>query len=383
MQEASEQTVLGDFNGVEYRYAGVTSRFSRRDGKFVVRTDGPDGKLADFEIRYTFGVTPLQQYLIEFPGGRYQALSIAWDARPKGEGGQRWFHLYPGEKIDHKDPLHWTGLYQNWNLQCAACHSTNLRKGYDAGSNAYKTTFSEINVACEACHGPGALHARNKKAESINSLKADSPQPVAQRNQSCLGCHENAARTGWHASTHERGQVACADCHSMHKRSGDPMLAKSSEPQACLGCHKQQRADFHKTSSHPVRQGLMGCSDCHSAHGSNAPAMLAKPTLNQTCYSCHADKRGPFLWEHAPVAEECTVCHVPHGSSRPVLLTKSFFLLCQQCHTVAGHPSVAYTSSGLPGGGGGGAAFLLAGGCVNCHSQVHGSNHPSGVKLMR
>ena len=94
----------------------------------MVRTDGPDGKLADFEIKYTFGVSPLQQYLIEFPGGRYQTLGIAWDARPKGEGGQRWFHLYPNEKIDHKDQLHWTGLYQNWNLQCAACHSTNLQE---------------------------------------------------------------------------------------------------------------------------------------------------------------------------------------------------------------------------------------------------------------
>jgi DmsE family decaheme c-type cytochrome len=108
-----------------------------------------------------------------------------------------------------------------------------------------------------------------------------------------------------------------------------------------------------------------------------------KPTVNQTCYTCHAEKRGPFLWEHAPVAEDCTLCHFPHGSSRPVLLSKSPPLLCQQCHTVAGHPSVAYTSRGLPGGGGGGGAFLLAGGCVNCHSQVHGSNHPSGVKLMR
>jgi len=111
--------------------------------------------------------------------------------------------------------------------------------------------------------------------------------------------------------------------------------------------------------------------------------MLVKPTVNQTCYTCHAEKRGPFLWEHAPVAEDCTLCHFPHGSSRPVLLSKSPPLLCQQCHTVAGHPSVAYTSNSLPGRGGGGGAFLLAGGCVNCHSQVHGSNHPSGVKLMR
>jgi DmsE family decaheme c-type cytochrome len=161
------------------------------------------------------------------------------------------------------------------------------------------------------------------------------------------------------------------------------VLAKAAQPEVCYKCHPKVLADFNKPSVHPVRFGVMTCSGCHSPHGSSAAALLAKPTVNQTCYTCHADKRGPFLWEHAPVAEDCTVCHVPHGSPRPVLLTKTPPLLCQQCHTVAGHPSVAYTSSGLPGGGGGGAAFLLAGGCINCHSQVHGSNHPSGVKLMR
>jgi len=153
MQEANASTVLGNFENAKFKHFGVESGFFKRDGRYMVRTDGPDGKLADFEIKYTFGVWPLQQYLIEFPGGRYQTLGIAWDARAKSEGGQRWFHVYPNEKMDHTDQLHWAGLYQNWNLQCAACHSTNLRKGYDAASNTYKTTFSEINVACEACHG--------------------------------------------------------------------------------------------------------------------------------------------------------------------------------------------------------------------------------------
>lgn len=158
MQEANASTVLGNFENAKFKHFGVESRFFKRDGRFMVRTDGPDGKLADFEIQYTFGVWPLQQYLIEFSGGRYQTLGIAWDARAKSEGGQRWFHLYPEEKVDHKDQLHWTGLYQNWNLQCAACHSTNLKKGYDRAGRDYKTTFSEINVACEACHGPGSRH---------------------------------------------------------------------------------------------------------------------------------------------------------------------------------------------------------------------------------
>ncbi len=158
MQEANAQTVLGDFNDAEFKKDGVVSRFFRRDGKFIVNTDGPDGKLADFEVKYTFGVTPLQQYLLELPGGRLQALSISWDSRPQGQGGQRWFHLYPHERIDHTDELHWTKLSQNWNYMCAECHSTNLQKNYDQATHTYKTTWSEIDVACEACHGPGSRH---------------------------------------------------------------------------------------------------------------------------------------------------------------------------------------------------------------------------------
>jgi len=158
MREANERTVLSNFADVKFSYAGVASTFFKRAGKFFVNTDGPDGKLADYEIKYTFGVSPLQQYLIQFPGGRLQALGIAWDSRPKEHGGQRWLHLYPKERITHKDPLHWTGIDQNWNYQCAECHSTNLKKRYDASKAVYDTTWSEINVACEACHGPGGAH---------------------------------------------------------------------------------------------------------------------------------------------------------------------------------------------------------------------------------
>ena len=158
MEPANEQTVLGDFNDATFTYEGVTSTFFRRDGKFMARTDGPDGELQDYEIAYTFGFTPLQQYLIGFPDGRYQMLGVAWDSRSKEQGGQRWFHLYPDQNITHRDPLHWTGLQQNWNYMCAECHSTNLRKNYDPQRKRFNTTWSEINVSCEACHGPGADH---------------------------------------------------------------------------------------------------------------------------------------------------------------------------------------------------------------------------------
>ena len=148
MQEANDKTVIGNFTNARFIYSGITSTFFKPDGKFFVNTDGADGKLADYEISYTFGVSPLQQYLIKLPGGRLQALSIAWDSRPTEQGGQRWFHLYPDERITHNDELHWTRRAQNWNFMCAECHSTNLEKHYDEAKHEYRTTWSEINVSC-------------------------------------------------------------------------------------------------------------------------------------------------------------------------------------------------------------------------------------------
>ncbi len=167
MQHASAATVLGNFEDTSFDYYGVHSRFFKKDGKFVVETDGPDGKLATFEIKYTFGIDPLQQYLVEFPDGRLQALSIAWDTRPKDKGGQRWFHLYPKEEIKHDDILHWTKLNQNWNFMCAECHSTGVKKNYDAANDRFGTTWAELSVGCEACHGKGSRHvswAKNQRS---------------------------------------------------------------------------------------------------------------------------------------------------------------------------------------------------------------------------
>ncbi|WP_172203424.1 DmsE family decaheme c-type cytochrome [Niveibacterium sp. COAC-50] len=244
--------------------------------------------------------------------------------------------------------------------------------------------FGPKGLQCEACHGPGDRHStqKSKKIQTINSLKANSFYTPAERNAVCLSCHQNRSRNAWHAEAHDRSQLACTDCHKLHVEK-DPVLAKKTEPDVCFRCHKSERVDFQKASSHPVRFGLMACSDCHNAHGSGTQAMLKKPTLNQTCYSCHAEKRGPLLWEHAPVTEDCGLCHTSHGSVRPAMLTKSTTSLCQTCHSVAGHPAVPRTGAALPGNGGGGSIFVVAGGCTNCHAQVHGSNHPAGAKLLR
>lgn len=167
MQPADSTTVLGDFAGTSFTYAGTTSTFSHKDGGYWVTTDGPDGRLTEYRVAYTFGVYPLQQYLIPFPGGRYQALNVVWDTRLKSEGGQRWFHLYPDERVDFRDPLHWTGPLQSWNFSCAECHSTNLQKRYSAAADSYNTTWSEIDVSCEACHGPGADHVKLARKQDV------------------------------------------------------------------------------------------------------------------------------------------------------------------------------------------------------------------------
>ncbi|HEY0858366.1 MAG TPA: DmsE family decaheme c-type cytochrome [Albitalea sp.] len=247
-----------------------------------------------------------------------------------------------------------------------------------------RAPFGQGGLQCEACHGPGARHSANRsnKKLTINNFKANSFLSVPERNAPCVACHQEPARNAWHVGAHDRNQVSCTDCHQLHTAK-DPVRMTSTQPDVCLACHKQERIDFQKASSHPVRFGKMACSDCHNAHGSTSVAMLNKPTINQTCFECHADKRGPMLWEHAPVVEDCTTCHTVHGSVRPALLTKTPPLLCQQCHSPAGHPSVARTGAALPGNGGGGSIFVVAGSCTNCHTQVHGSNHPAGAKLLR
>jgi DmsE family decaheme c-type cytochrome len=145
---------------------------------------------------------------------------------------------------------------------------------------------------------------------------------------------------------------------------------------------RPERTEYAKPFHHPVEGKLMGCTGCHRPHGSANEDSLLRATVNDTCYSCHAEKRGPFLWEHPPVAEDCANCHEPHGSSQPALLTLRAPLLCQQCHSQAGHPSLALGPEGLPGAGQP-SSYLVAGSCLNCHAQVHGSNHPSGSRLTR
>jgi tetratricopeptide (TPR) repeat protein len=326
MQEANEETVLGDFHDAPFRKDGVVSRFFRRDGRFLVNTDGPDGRLADFEIKYTFGVTPLQQYLVELPGGRLQALSITWDSRPKSQGGQRWFHLYPNEKIDHTDELHWTRLSQNWNFMCAECHSTNLQKNYDPASRAYRTTWSEIDVACEACHGPGSQHIAwaehqpgferiDSKTKGLTAL-LDEREGIRWTIDPLLGnAHRSAPRTT------EKEIQTCARCHARRAqlfgeyRQG-PLLDShlpSLLRETLYHADGQIEGEVYEygsfLQSKMYRAGVT-CSDCHEPH-----SLKPRATGNGVCLQCHGadryDTRKHHFHRSGNEGAQCVDCHMP------------------------------------------------------------------------
>jgi predicted CXXCH cytochrome family protein len=331
MDHATDKSVLGDFSDATFDYYGVKSRFFRKDGKFFVETDGPEGKLAVFEVKYTFGIDPLQQYLVEFPDGRLQALSLAWDSRPKGQGGQHWFHLYPNEEIKHDDILHWTKLNQNWNFMCAECHSTGVRKNYDAAKDRYNTTWAEISVGCETCHGQGSHHVEWARD---------------QRGWWPFGKHEDKSK-GLAVRFDERSDVAWRQ----DPRTGNPqrnftpsILRK--EVETCGLCHAR-RAEFSEhwvpgqwlSDTHVVSElgrGLyhadgqmqdevynygsfkqskmfaagVTCSDCHDPHSGKL-----KASGDGVCLQCHSsDKYATAAHNHhdvvkAPVA--CASCHMP------------------------------------------------------------------------
>jgi tetratricopeptide (TPR) repeat protein len=318
--------MLGNFGNARFSYAGTTSTFFKRDGKYFVNTDGADGKLADFEIKYAFGVRPLQQYLVEFPGGRMQALSIAWDSRPKAAGGQRWFHLYPGQNIKAGNWLHWTAGGQNWNFTCAECHSTNLRKNFDARANVFHTTWSELNVACEACHGPAsnhvawarkegdwrALDATRGLAIALDERKGVTWTPIAETG--------NARRSA--PRTTSREIDTCTRCHGRAARLTDDFV--HGKPP--LDTHRlalldenlywndgQMRDEVYNwgsfAQSRMHAQGVT-CADCHDPH-----SLKLKVPGNAVCAQCHQPAKfdSEQHTHHAAgtPGAACAACHMP------------------------------------------------------------------------
>lgn len=298
---------------------------------------------------------------------------------------------------------------------CLKCHDTNEQVMAIQGTpHSVKgdPRTPMANHACESCHGASPEHIAShpakgeKKAPVAIRFSGENISSVEERNAVCLTCHSNSNRVNWHGSAHASNDVACATCHTIHAKK-DPVLVKLTQPEKCFTCHAQQRAQSFQLSHHPIREGKVACSDCHNVHGSPADAQLKEWTENETCYNCHAEKRGPFAFNHEPVRESCMNCHKPHGSNQASLLIERIPYLCQTCHDqqhqvypqsgatlpgstaynpVAGKIGTGTAATGtatiaLPGTNG--AINMVGRGCSNCHTQVHGSNSPSGQNLLR
>jgi tetratricopeptide (TPR) repeat protein len=304
MELATDESVVGDFNDTTFERLGVTTRFFRRDGKFWVNTEGPDGKNADFEIKYTFGIDPLQQYMVEFPGGRFQVLRVSWDTRKK-----EWFEVTPPDVVDEHlkpdDPLYWTNVAQNWNTTCAECHSTNLKKGYDPKTDTFHTTFAEIDVSCEECHGPGSVHVELAKTHRL----------FWDRNVGYGLADLKSANTNIEIE-------ACAKCHSrrimIHPdfRPGRPLL-DYFEPQLLVsglyhddGQIQDEVYEYGSFLESKMYANNVRCTNCHDPH-----SLKPKFPGNQLCTQCHqAAKYDTVNHHHHPegtAGAQCVECHMP------------------------------------------------------------------------
>ena len=272
---------------------------------------------------------------------------------------------------------------------CLKCHdadsdypATKIFETSHAVKADKRSPFAHLQ--CESCHGPGGDHVVRRVAKGeTRELKIDFEREhfaVADLNQICSSCHLDVERKHWTGSEHQQAELTCVDCHQIHVEE-DPVQVKHRQVDVCGNCHQQQKLAANRFSTHPLNfEGQMGCTDCHSSHGSVSEHLLTGETVNDTCFQCHAEKRGPFVWEHEPASEDCGTCHSPHGSNQKAMLTLRAPLLCQSCHSSEGHPAIANASSGQSQLA---SSMLLGRSCTNFHSQVHGSNHPSGSLLQR
>jgi len=326
MQPASEETVLGDFDNASLTHFEKISLFYRKGASFMVRTEGPEGKIQDYQIKYTFGIEPLQQYLIEFPGGRLQALSLAWDTRPKEKGGQRWFHLYPGEQIPHTDELHWTRVSQNWNSMCAECHSTRLEKNYNPSDKAFDTTWSEIDVSCEACHGPGADHVawaeQQPEAKAKDSTKGLVLQLDERRGINWTMNPTTGTAIRSEPRSGDREIQMCARCHA--RRS--PISRQYAHGQPLMDHYLPRLLDegmyyadgqindevyvYGSFIQSRMYQAGVTCGDCHEPH-----SLSLRVPGNGVCLQCHTAEKFDQTSHHHHKPDStggsCAECHMP------------------------------------------------------------------------
>ena len=321
MAHADENSVLGDFNDVRFNNAGKVNRFFKKGSQFWVNIQGPDGQFHDYQIRYTFGYTPLQQYMVEFDDGRVQLIPFAWDSRAKEQAGQRWFNLYPEFTDNHQD-FFWTNTGQNWNYMCADCHSTDVKKKFDVTSNSYSTSYSEINVACEACHGPASEHlqwsnnpltpywkkgfARNMQKpvqnwivkEGFNTLK---PEHIAPTDQVlvCAQCHSRRTQIS------DDNHIASRDFGDRYMQS--LITNENYYPDGQIYDEVFVYGSFLQSKMH---DNGVACTNCHDPHSSEL-----KMPVETVCLQCHMpetyDQPSHHHHESGSNGSLCVNCHIP------------------------------------------------------------------------
>lgn len=275
---------------------------------------------------------------------------------------------------------------------CVTCHEDQGRRFHNTAMGkvmAHPRTPDEAH-GCESCHGPGRAHVEAGGGKETIPVRftADSTNTVAEKNAACLQCHSRGEQLFWRGSPHESRAMACVDCHQAHQeqrqslsheaRFNSPLTEnrslKETQPELCLRCHQMRRAQLQRSSHMPYREGKVTCTSCHNPHGTPNPTQLRQTTINENCLSCHTERRGPFLWEHPPVMENCANCHEAHGSSNPQLLKMRMPRVCDSCHDSSRHPTTPTLLNSVRD---------FNRGCTNCHSAIHGSNHPSGNAFLR
>jgi DmsE family decaheme c-type cytochrome len=301
-------------------------------------------------------------------------LAVAINAAPGGAGSVGAATQGPAQP-PQTSPAQYVG-----NDTCLACHS-DMEKGVTgtAHGNAAHPRSPAAAQGCESCHGPGEKHVEDPTVET--SIRKFTRMAPREANDACLSCHTKSSHALWKGSAHDTRNLSCTTCHSVHEpQSVRAQLRTETEVALCATCHKTQGQRIRRVSHMPVFEGKMECSSCHNPHGStNVRQLRVGNWINESCVSCHTEKRGPFLFEHAAGRESCVSCHDPHGSTNDRMLVARPPMLCQRCHIGTRHPSTIYDNRSVTAR----SNRIVGRGCVNCHQQIHGSNHPSGQSLTR
>jgi DmsE family decaheme c-type cytochrome len=288
----------------------------------------------------------------------------------------------PGMRLPPTSPKQVGSTYVG-DQTCLTCHEEQKR-GYATAMHG-RTDHPRApgaKMGCETCHGPGSKHSEDETIPGL--IYAFKKEPPREGNETCLSCHQRGTHALWEGSVHDSRNLSCATCHSVHKfRSERAQLKTAREMDTCAPCHRDKVAKIDRSGHMPLREGKMECSSCHNPHGTTNVKQLRKgDSVAEMCTSCHADKRGPYLWEHAPTRDGCTTCHDPHGTSNERMLVTKPPILCQRCHVATRHPSTIYDGAVI-GSAQTPSVRIYARSCVTCHSNIHGSNHPSGQRFIR